>query len=136
MEKSYNNNITKAKESNKENEKHLCSQSTKNFGIYHKKENNKRKSVQSFKFNYNIINEFLLEKDKAMEELILSDEISDDSSDNLNYTTSSSQILIFTGTFKAPSEEEDKKHHNHHHHHRHKSHLSKIKRLNKNKKIK
>ncbi len=117
MEKFCNTNSRKLPYDENPKEKKII-RSSKNFEIYHKVEDNKRRKVQSQKCNDYIINDFLREMDKALEETILTDEISENSSDNIDLDISR-KVLVFKGTFAAPPEEEK-----HHHHHRHKSHLN------------
>ena len=90
----------------------------------------KKQSSLSNKNNSHKLNEFLNEIDKAMEEVVLNDEIGN--SDDGNRDNKSSYEFIFNGTFKpieSEDENEDKQkehHHRHHktehHHHRHHHH--------------
>ena len=100
----------------------------------------KKQSSVSNKNNSNKLNDFLNEMDKAMEEVVLNDEISNSNEEDKgnkenkeNKENKSSYEISFNGTFKEKDDEDENKqkehhhhHHNeHHHHHHHHSHNSK-----------
>ncbi len=121
MDKSFNKSSRKLKikENHIKNKKHLSSHSSKNFYSFHEKTDNK-----NGKLNHYIIKLFLKEMDKAMEEIILSDEIPDEPLNNFN-SNESKRLLLFKGTFKESSDNEEDKIRKKRLH-RHKSHLPKI----------
>ena len=103
---------------------------------------NQEKKHLSTKFNKKEVDFFLKEKDQAMEEINIDENISNnkkkikfaDPSENIEIKVNnimndnkSSHILIFKGTFGKDeynriNNEEHRHHHHHHHHHHHQSH--------------
>ena len=103
---------------------------------------NQNKIRLSTKFGHKYVEQFLKEKDKAMEEIEISEEITkdigsenDDIKNNLKNNekcnkyenNSNSHLLIFRGTFgkdefEKKKNEDEHHHHHHHHHHRHHHH--------------
>ena len=80
----------------------------------------KKKSSVSNKNNSNKLNEFLNEMDKAMEEVVLNDEISNSNEENKE--NKSSYEISFNGTFKEKDDEGENKQKEHHHHHHNEHH--------------
>jgi len=95
---------------------------------------NQNKMHLTTKFSHKEVKKFLKEKDKAMEKIIIEEDIisnsgneekNKDNNINKNNKNKTSHIVIFNGTF---GEDEYQKiinngHHHHHHHHHH--HLNK-----------
>ena len=102
-------------------------------------ENQEKKNL-STKFNKKEVDSFLKEKDQAMEEINIDENISNNKKkfaepsenienkvNNIMNDNKSSHILIFKGTFGKDeynriNNEEHRHHHHHHHHHHHQSH--------------
>ena len=102
-------------------------------------ENQEKKNL-STKFNKKEVDSFLKEKDQAMEEINIDENISNNKKkfaepsenienkvNNIMNDNKSSHILIFKGTFGKDeynriNNEEHRHHHHHHHHHHHRSH--------------
>ena len=103
---------------------------------------NQEKKHLSTKFNKKEVDFFLKEKDQAMEEINIDENISNNKKkikfaepsenienkvNNIMNDNKSSHILIFKGTFGKDeynriNNEEHHRHHHHHHHHHHHSH--------------
>ena len=98
---------------------------------------NQNKKHLTTKFSHKDVEIFLKEKDKAMEEIIINEEINNENEKNENKndtknnnknSNKSSQNLIFHGTFGKDEYDRimNKEHHHHrhrHHHHHHKNNL-------------
>ena len=90
---------------------------------------NQSKKHLTTKFGHKDVEIFLKEKDKAMEEIIINEEINNENQKNdknndiknNNNSNKSSQNLIFHGTFGKDEYDRimNKEHHHHHHHHHH-----------------
>ena len=102
---------------------------------------NQEKKHLSTKFNKKEVDFFLKEKDQAMEEINIDENISNNKKkikfaepsenienkvNNIMNDNKSSHILIFKGTFGKDEynriNNEEHRHHHHHHHHHHQSH--------------
>ena len=99
---------------------------------------NQEKKHLSTKFNKKEVDFFLKEKDQAMEEINIDENISNNKKkikfaepsenkvNNIINDNKSSHILIFKGTFGKDEynriNNEEHRHHHHHHHHHHQSH--------------
>jgi hypothetical protein len=109
-----------------------------NQSLVHFMESQNKKHI-STKFEYKDVKNFLNEKDKAMKEIIIDENIirnndnakgGNNKANNKRYDNSSSQSqkLIFHGTFGEDKYgqlmNEKHHHHNHHHHHHHHHHHS------------
>ena len=139
MQKEFKNEVEEIPSSNP-SKKYTESLSTNNINLCLKQfmENQNKKQL-STKFGHKYVEHFLKEKDEAMQEIIVNEEIKENSEiendDNKNglknnngrcskCDNNTSHLLIFHGTFGV--DEYNKKingeHHHHHHHHHHRHH--------------